>query len=74
MITNDYILQEDLDNIAKELKIIKTLRNSTIFITGATGLVGLSLVRALLNYNDLDGASNKIIGMARNRQKNQRSI
>lgn len=39
MITNDYILQEDLDNIAKELKIIKTLRNSTIFITGATGLV-----------------------------------
>ena len=55
--------------IAKELKIIKTLRNSTIFITGATGLVGLSLVRALLNYNDLDGASNKIIGMARNRQK-----
>ena len=69
MITNDYILQEDLDNIAKELKIIKTLRNSTIFITGATGLVGLSLVRALLNYNDLDGASNKIIGMARNRQK-----
>ena len=71
MITKDCILQEDLDNIAKELKTIKNLRNSTIFITGATGLVGLSLVRALLNYNDLDGASNKIIGMARNRQKAQ---
>lgn len=69
MITKDYILQEDLDNIAKQLKTIKTLRNSTVFITGATGLVGLSLVRALLNYNDLDGANNKIIGMARNRQK-----
>lgn len=28
-----------------------------------------SLVRVLLNYNDLDGANNKIIGLARNRQK-----
>ena len=69
MITKDYILQEDLDNVAKELKSIKTLRNSTFFITGATGLVGLSLIRALLNYNDLDGANNRIIGLARNRQK-----
>ena len=69
MITKDYILQEDLDRVVPELKKLKTLRNSTLFITGATGLVGLSLIRALLNYNDLDGANNKIIGLARNRQK-----
>lgn len=69
MITKDYILQEDLDNIVQELKKFNALRNSTFFITGATGLVGLSLVRVLLNYNDLDGANNKIIGLARNRQK-----
>lgn len=42
MITKDYILQEDLDNIVQELKKFNALRNSTFFITGATGLVGLS--------------------------------
>lgn len=71
MITKDYILQEDLDCIVPELKKLKTLRNSTFFITGVTGLVGLSLVRTLLNYNDLDDANNKIIGLARNRQKTE---
>ena len=69
MITKDYILQEDLDCLVPELKKLETLRNSTFFITGITGLVGLSLVRTLLNYNDSDGANNKIIGLARNRQK-----
>ena len=57
MITNDYILQEDLDNIAKELKIIKTLRNSTIFITGATGrnarYYGISKNNSLTKFNKI---------------------
>ena len=69
MITKDYILQEDLDYVAHKLKDLKTLKNSTFFITGVTGLIGLSLVRALLNYNDISNAGNKVIGFARNKKK-----
>ena len=44
----DSILKEDLQYIANEDLPYKELKGSTVLVTGATGLIGVSLVRALL--------------------------
>ncbi len=44
----DSILKEDLQYIANYDLPYKELKGSTVLVTGATGLIGVSLVRALL--------------------------
>ena len=44
---NDETLQEDLDYIASSEIPVEALRDSKVLVTGATGLIGVSLVRAL---------------------------
>ena len=51
---NDKVLQEDLEIIAKEELPFRKFRNSTVFITGVTGLVGLQLFKALGEVHILD--------------------
>ena len=46
--SEDKILQEDLDFIAESNIPFEKLNNSSILITGGTGLVGISIIRALL--------------------------
>lgn len=48
---NDEMLQEDLVYIANSKIPFDDLRNSSVLVTGATGLIGVSLVRALLCAN-----------------------
>lgn len=48
---NDETLQEDLDYIASSEIPVEALRDSKVLVTGATGLIGVSLVRALLCVN-----------------------
>ncbi len=45
------------------------LNNKTIFITGASGLIGGSLVKFLLEYGDRNDIKIKIIGLCRNKEK-----
>jgi nucleoside-diphosphate-sugar epimerase len=45
------------------------LRDSSVLVTGATGLIGVSLVRALLCINRKKKLSIKIIAFARNKEK-----
>lgn len=66
---NDGILQEDLDYIARSDIPFEKLKDSTVIITGATGLVGVSLIRALLCINRINKLNLKILALARNSEK-----
>lgn len=69
----DEVLQEDLDNIANSDLPFEELYNTTIMVTGATGLVGMQTVKALLNMNRLHNAGIKVIALVRDKAKAARS-
>lgn len=64
-------LEEDLIQIANELKNLQ-FEQKTFFITGATGLVGSILVKAILAANRMFDWDNRVIAMVRNREKADR--
>ena len=66
---NDKILQDDLDYIAQSDIPFEELKDTTILITGATGLVGVSLVRALLCINRRNKLNIEVIALVRNFEK-----
>ena len=66
---NDPILQKDLEYIANSQIELDKLSNSTILVTGATGLVGNQVIMALLACNRLKNSKINIIGLARNKDK-----
>lgn len=66
---NDEILQEDLEFFAKSNIPLDELRNSTVLITGATGLIGSQLVKALRCCNRICNANIRILAFARNLEK-----
>lgn len=68
----DYILQEDLESIAKSGLPFEEMYGKTVLVTGATGLVGSQTMKALLTMNDICGADIHIIGIVRNRDKAER--
>lgn len=62
------IFEEDLNRIAQELKELE-LKNKSFFITGATGLVGSVLIKALVFANEHYDLKNRIVAQVRNPQK-----
>lgn len=62
------VFEEDLNRIAQELKELE-LKNKSFFITGATGLVGSVLVKALAFANDHYELNNRVVAQVRNPQK-----
>lgn len=66
---NDSVLQEDLENVAKYPLEWERLKNKTFFVTGATGLVGASFVRALCCANRVNGLNAKILILVRSEEK-----
>lgn len=65
----DPILQEDLDRVADDALLEKELRGKRILVTGATGLVGSWLIRALACMNRRHGSGMRIYGVIRNAAK-----
>lgn len=66
----DKFMQEDLENTAMDANIpFEELRNSKILVTGATGLVGLQMVRSLAAMNRLRNAGIKIYALIRSMEK-----
>ncbi|MBP2620731.1 nucleotide sugar dehydratase [Streptococcus panodentis] len=63
------MLEEDMTDLAATSPIFKDLRNVTVLITGATGLLGSHCVFALLALNALYNANIRVLGLARSRQK-----
>ena len=69
------ILEEDFLNIAKSDEYDRSaIFNSTVLITGATGLVGMFIAKALLYMNRECDAGIKLILPVRNRQKAEKTF
>lgn len=69
----DKILQEDIEILAKQLNYVR-LRNSTILITGASGLIGSQIIMLLDYLNTTQNLKIKIIALGRNLNKLQQKF
>lgn len=67
--TADPILQEDLNIVADDAALQKALQGKRILVTGATGLVGSWLIRALACMNRRAENEMQIYGVIRNPEK-----
>lgn len=66
---NDAVLQEDLDRIANSNLPFGKLKDSTVLITGATGLIGSQLAKALAACNRIRNLNLKICILVRSQEK-----
>ena len=63
-------LQNDFEELFScDIDWIRKVDNSTVFITGATGLIGSVIGRALLFYNENYNGNIKVVCFARNEEK-----
>ena len=62
-------LQEDLDRIAEEFPFAEDFSGKTILVTGATGLIGSQVVKALAAINRIEDRNIRILAQARNEEK-----
>ena len=69
----DDILQEDLDLLAQDSSIpFGLLKGKTVLVTGATGLLGSQMVKALLCSNRLYGTGIRVLALVRSKEKAQK--
>lgn len=68
-IIHDKVLIRDLDNIANADIPYGLMQDATVMVTGATGLVGMSVIRALLWINDIRKTDITIVAIIRNKEK-----
>lgn len=66
---SDDILQEDIVNFSRRCLPFEKLNGSTILVTGATGLIGSTLVKALAYCNSIGLIKTKILCIVRSREK-----
>lgn len=62
------VLEEDLGYLSDKLKALE-MYNKTFFVTGATGLVGSVIVKAILTGNEKHGLNNRVYAFVRNKKK-----
>ena len=65
--TNQYL--RDLENIQECIPGISRLKNKSILVTGANGLIGSTIIDFFIQLNDICSANNKIYIGARNKKK-----
>ena len=63
------ILQKDIEYILHQSSIFSELKNQTIMVTGATGLIGSLLIKTCLTYSLQNNANIKIVALVRNIEK-----
>ena len=63
------VLLEDLDYIVDTFNKKDEMRGSSVLVTGATGLIGVSIIRALLYMNEKYGTKIQVIALIRNLEK-----
>ena len=65
----DHIMQADLEAVAQDTTLVQALSGKTVFVTGATGLIGSQVVRALCCMNRLHNAKLHVIALVRSEEK-----
>lgn len=65
----DRYFKEDINYLIKNCSYLKDMNNKTILVTGATGLIGSTLIKTLLEYNRYSNGNLKIIALGRNKEK-----
>lgn len=68
------ILEEDALNVIKEPIEWEKLRDKTVMVTGASGMIGSYLVRTLMKLNEVKDMGVHIIGVVRNIKKVEKEI
>lgn len=68
-VPDDRFQQEDLEILAGDKERFLPYAGKTVFVTGATGFVGSSLVKAFLCCNRVNGTDIRIVAAVRNREK-----
>lgn len=63
------IIEEDINHILDNPINFKKLENSTVLITGASGMIGIYLLYTLAILNDLRSLNIKIVALVRDRNK-----
>lgn len=63
------IIEEDINHILDNPINFKKLENSTVLITGASGMIGTYLLYTLAILNDLKSLNIKIVALVRDRNK-----
>lgn len=71
MFSSSRLYHEDIEYIASFGVEWQQLKNSSILVTGATGLIGTVLVDALMYKNKNDGLNVRVFALARNKEKIQ---
>lgn len=70
MLKKNQIFQEDLDRLIHDANIPwDELRGKTIYVTGATGLIGYTLTSALLQFGLQCGGMVNVIALVRDKRK-----
>lgn len=65
----DGILQKDIEEIAQSSIPVDQLDGKTVFVTGATGLIGSQVIKALACCNRIKNLNIKILAYVRSREK-----
>lgn len=63
------VFGEDLNFVASKFIEKDELYDSTFLITGATGLIGVSIIRTLLYANEKFGMNIRVVALVRNLDK-----
>lgn len=75
MWTENYIFQEDLQNIIDDINIPwEKLNGKNILVTGATGLIGMNIIYALLHYAKNKNTVLTIWALVRNIEKAEKAF
>lgn len=70
MLRENRVFREDLDGLLRDERIPwDALRGKTVYLTGATGLIGYALTSALLHFNLARDGQIKVAALVRDRQK-----
>ncbi len=63
------LIQEDVERIAGTFPFADELKNTAVFVTGATGLIGSQVVLALCAINRLKNTGIKVYALVRSKEK-----
>lgn len=67
-------VEKDIQSVIEDRTLLEGLKDKTVFITGATGLIGSMLIKTLHAANEKYGLAIKLKGQIRNREKAEKLL